>query len=425
MGACGTTRDGQQVHGPRPNLVVVLADDLGAETLGCYGGESYATPNLDRMAEDGVRFENAFTQPLCTPTRVELLTGRSNARNYRSFSVLDPAEQTFAHMLREGGYRTCAVGKWQLLGAEHYGDDIRGQGSLPGAAGFEHHALWQVESLGARHWKPTMTVDARTRTYDADVYGPDLALEYALDWIDNDDPKPFLLFWPMILPHSPFIAPPGVEGPHEPPGDVAQFGPMVEHLDRQVGRLLQHLEQRGLDEDTWVLFIGDNGSPRQARSLRRGQWVDGGKKHPNDAGSRVPFLVLGPGKLQGGTVIEDPVSTVDVFATLIELAGLELPRDREFDGWSFLPRLDGRAPQHREWVTFHHRPRPLSKPESPARRWARDARWQLFEEGDLFDTATDPTLEEPLSAEMDGPEQRAARLRLRAALDTLPRPATE
>ena len=211
IGACRTAGEVPPARGARPNLIVILADDLGAETLGCYGGESYDTPHLDRLAAGGVRFENAFTQPLCTPTRVELLTGRSNARNYRSFSVLDPAEVTFAHVLREGGYRTCAVGKWQLYGAEHYGDEIRGRGSLPEAAGFERHALWQVERLGLRHWEPTLTIDGETRTFGADVYGPDLVLDFALDWIDGDDRRPFLLFWPMILPHDPFIAPPGRE----------------------------------------------------------------------------------------------------------------------------------------------------------------------------------------------------------------------
>lgn len=423
--ACASLEaDGPQ-DGPRPNLVVILADDLGAETLGCYGGESYATPHLDRLAVEGVRLANAFTQPVCTPTRLELLTGRSNARNYVSFSVLPPEERTFAHVLQGGGYRTCAVGKWQLLGAEHYGDDIRGRGTLPPDAGFDSHCLWQVESLGLRHWEPRLTIDGETREFGEEQYGPDLALAHALDWIDGERGDPFLLFWPMILPHGPFIAPPGTEGPRKPPGDVEQYGPMVEYMDTLVGRLVAALEERDLADDTWVLFIGDNGSPRNVHSVRDGVEVRGAKNKPHDAGSRVPFLLWAPGRLEGGTVIEDPVSTVDVFATLADLAGLQLPTDRELDGWSLLPRLEGDAESHREWVAFHNRPRPLSKPDVPAQRWARDARWQLFEDGRLHDTSVDPRLESPLAAEEDDALRARARARLERGLAQLPHPNDE
>ncbi|MFT7680264.1 MAG: arylsulfatase A-like enzyme [Planctomycetota bacterium] len=405
----------------RMNLVVILADDLGAETLGCYGGESYATPNLDRLAREGVLFENAFTQPLCTPTRVETLTGRSNARNYRGFSILDPSERTFAHELKDAGYQTFAVGKWQLYGAEHYGKQQRGKGTLPQDAGFDHHALWQVERLGKRHWGPTMTFDGETFVGGEDQYGPDLALQAARGWIDEAGEDPFLLFWPMILPHDPFIAPPyGDAELFNTKSDPKQFGPTVEYLDSLVGRLVNHLEVSGLAENTLLLFIGDNGTSPQIRSVRNGKSVKGDKKQPTDAGCRVPFLAFAPGRLEGGQRIADPVSTVDVFATLLDAADVAMPTDREFDGWSFLPRLDGSTDVHREWVNFHYRARPVSNPKVPAQRWCRDGRWQLFEDGRLFDTLEDPTLKTPLEQEQLG----VVRKKLRTGLDKLPWPVT-
>ncbi|MFT5290475.1 MAG: arylsulfatase A [Planctomycetota bacterium] len=423
--ACSSTKASGPDGFSRPNLIVVLADDLGVEALGCYGGESYATPNLDQLAHAGVLFENAFTQPLCTPTRVELLTGRSNARNYLSFSVLDPRERTFAHVLRDGGYRTFAIGKWQLFGADHYGPQIQAHGSLPEDAGFEHHALWQVEQLGLRHWEPTLTIDGLSTTFDPSAYGPDLALEHGLRWIDEAGDDPFLMYWPMILPHDPFLAPPGSEGPRKPPGDPLHFGPTVEYMDALVGRLVEHLEQRGLAENTMILFIGDNGTSPQIISKRAGSLIRGDKKRPTDAGSRVPFLAYAPGRWSQAKRVTDPVSTVDVFATLIDASGLQLPKDRPLDGWSLMPRLDGEVERHREWVNFHYHPRPVSRPNSKAQRWARDERWQLFEDGRLFDTDQDPGLEQAYGetqGETQSGAQVAARARLQRGLDSLPQP---
>ncbi|MAG54987.1 MAG: hypothetical protein CMJ83_01720 [Planctomycetes bacterium] len=413
----------------RPNLIVILADDAGAECFGCYGGESYRTPHLDRMAREGLRYDNAFTQPLCTPTRVELLTGRSNARNYVGFSVLKPSERTFAEVLRGAGYRTFVAGKWQLLAAEHYPPHIRGTGSTPEQAGFEGHVLWQVEALGKRHWTPTMTSNGRTKKMGADDYGPDVALDGAIKWIDDGGDKPFLLFWPMILPHAPFIVPPGRDGDRAR-RDKKHFGSMVEHLDGQVGRLLDHLRERKLTKNTLVLFIGDNGSPRNVTSVRSGKRIRGMKARPNDAGCRVPFVLWAPGRVEGGRATPDLVSTVDVFPTLLQAANVQVPKDRPLDGRSFLGRATGTGGEARRWVTFHHHPRPQTRPRSKPQRWARDTRWQLFDDGRLFDVAADPLLKNPLpqsprTGDAGGDEAAAARHCLTAGLATLPKAAAK
>ena len=171
LAAC-TGLSGLSVEAP-PNVVLIFADDVGVEAFGCYGGTSYDTPNLDALAAGGMRFTHCYSQPLCTPSRVKLMTGKSNQRNYVSFSILDPGERTFAHMARDAGYATAVAGKWQLLGWEGYGE-WAGRGSTPAQAGFDSWCLWQVEELGKRYWDPTLDVDGELMKKIEGVYGPDL-----------------------------------------------------------------------------------------------------------------------------------------------------------------------------------------------------------------------------------------------------------
>lgn len=158
---------------PPTNIVLIMADDVGVEAFGCYGGTSYQTPRIDRLAAKGMRFTQCHAQPLCTPTRVKLLTGQSNARNYRAFSVLRPGETTFAQLLKTANYRTAVVGKWQLLAAEHYRDDVRGSGVRPQDVGFDEWCLWQIDKLGSRYWGPQYEVNGKLQQDAKTVFGPD------------------------------------------------------------------------------------------------------------------------------------------------------------------------------------------------------------------------------------------------------------
>ena len=139
----------------RPNIILIMADDVGLECFPTYGPSQYKTPNIEAMAKRGMRFDNCHVSPLCTPTRVKLMTGKSNVRNYHDFSILLPTEKTFGHYFKEVGYETAVAGKWQLLGAEHYGA-MAGKGSTPKQAGFDEYCLWQIEKLGPRYWNPKL-----------------------------------------------------------------------------------------------------------------------------------------------------------------------------------------------------------------------------------------------------------------------------
>ncbi len=165
--------DDSTIQVQRPNIVLIMADDLGFETIGAYGGVSYKTPVLDDLARQGVRFEHCYAQPLCTPTRVKLMTGQSNIRNYVDFGVLHRSQKTFANLFRDSGYATCIVGKWQL------GTELDG----PKHFGFAEHCLWHFETRKERFPNPVLTTNGKTKQYINGEYGPDIVSQYGMDFI--------------------------------------------------------------------------------------------------------------------------------------------------------------------------------------------------------------------------------------------------
>ena len=291
----------------QPNIIVILADDLGVETLGTYGGTSYETPELDRIAAEGMRFENGHSQPLCTPTRVKLMTGLHNYRNYREFMELDPADVTFAHVLGQAGYRTVISGKWQLTNNLY----VVHEGASPQQAGFDEHRLWQLrrEGRGSRYWGPTLVTNDRKETWGDDVFGPDLTNDFVLAAIDEHaaaDPatrEPLFVYYPMALPHDPFVT-----TPHDRDAESNQerFAAMVAYMDHLVGRVRAKLVEHELERDTLLLFIGDNGTSTRIASVRNGREVPGGKGRSLQTGSHVPFLAWWPGTIPAGQIERDP-----------------------------------------------------------------------------------------------------------------------
>ncbi len=239
------------VEGGRPNIILIMADDVGYECFGCYGSKQYQTPHIDRMAESGMRFNHCYSQPLCTPTRVKLMTSLSNVRNYAAFSVLNADQHTIGHAFQEAGYETVVAGKWQLLGAEHYSDRFRLKGTRPAAAGFEHHCLWQVDRLGKRYWEPLLAVDGENKQYGADEFGPEICTRYITDFMANRDKsdKPFFIYYPMILVHDPFVPTPD-SASRKSQDKQRNFEDMVAYMDKMVGRIVAKTEELGIARQT-------------------------------------------------------------------------------------------------------------------------------------------------------------------------------
>src|SRR5947209_4984581 len=172
----------------RPNVVLIMADDLGYETIGANGGTSYKTPTLDRLAASGVRFEHCYVQPLCTPTRVQLMTGKYNVRNYITFGEMDPQAVTFGNLFQQAGYVTCMAGKWQL------GRELQ----KPKQYGFDEYCLWQHTRRPPRYPNPGLEINGVEKDFTNGEYGPDLVNDYAIDFITRHKDRPFFLYYPMM-----------------------------------------------------------------------------------------------------------------------------------------------------------------------------------------------------------------------------------
>jgi len=395
----------------RPNIVLIMADDLGYETIGANGGTSYRTPVLDRMAERGVRFEHGYAQPLCTPSRVKIMTGICNVRNYVKFGVLDPGETTFAHLLRRAGYATCVVGKWQLKGGFDGPDHF----------GFDEYCLWQLTRRPGRYPNPGLEINGREVDYTGGEYGPDLVSDYACDFIRRHKDRPFLLYYPMILTHCPFEPTPdspdwdpASKGSKTYKGHAKYFGDMVTYMDKMVGKILATLEQAGVRENTLVLFTGDNGTDKPIVSEMGGRKVAGGKGQTTDAGTRVPLIVTWPAAAKGGRVCTDLVDFSDVLPTLCEAAGVEVPQSLNIDGRSFLPQIKGLKGNPREWFYCWYS---RSGKDAQAKVFARNQRYKLYRSGKFYDVQNDPLEKQPLEPAAVKGDAAEVRKKLQAALD--------
>ncbi|MBL8230619.1 MAG: sulfatase-like hydrolase/transferase [Bryobacterales bacterium] len=398
-----------------PNILLIMADDFGYECLACNGAAEYKTPNLDALAASGVRFTAAHSTPLCTPTRVQLMTGKYNFRNYTEFGSLKPGEHTFAHMLQSKGYRTGVMGKWQLAGAVP-GTAYKGKGSLPEEAGFDEHCLWQVKDRGSRYWDPSVQVNGKLEEEIKGKYGPDLFAQFGEEFIERHRNRPFLLYYPMALTHDPFVPTP--RSPNLPAAserhraDRKWFADMVAYMDHCAGRLLAKIEQTGLSSQTLILFTGDNGTGRGITTMTRNGPYKGGKGGSTAAGTHVPLLARWAGRSPKGAVSNDLIDFTDFLPTLAETASAGLPAGHPRDGRSFLPQVLGRKGAPRDWIFCDYNPR-WGKME-PA-RWAMDHDWKLYGDGRFFDLRADPLEERPPMAEVTGDAARG-KSKLAAAL---------
>jgi len=303
----------------KTNIILIMADDLGYECLKCNGSQSYKTPILDEMARTGVRFQHCHSQPLCTPSRVQIMTGQYNSRNYLEFGVLDPKQTTFAHILKKQGYKTCVAGKWQLW--------REGKGTLPQQAGFDEHCLWQVKDRGTRYANPTIQQNGVLKKNIEGQYGPDISCRFILDYIERNQRNPFFVYFPMALTHAPFEPTPDSPEWKTSKGkkNNKHFADMVAYMDKIVGKILHKLDNLGLREQTLVLFTGDNGTPRTIASKVGDQTIQGGKGLTIDTGTHVPLIASWKGTALKGTVCDDLIDFTDILPTLLDAAKIKPP----------------------------------------------------------------------------------------------------
>lgn len=393
----------------KPNIILIMADDFGYECVTANGGESYRTPQLDGLAAGGVRFEHCHAQPLCTPTRVQLMTGRYNVRNYLNFGTLPRTEITFAHLLKKGGYATGVCGKWQL-GSET---------DSPQHFGFDESCLWQQTRRPSRYANPGLEYNGVARDFAGGEYGPALVNDFALDFIARHRDRPFFLYYPMILTHDPFQSTPDSEDwdpkteGEKAKRDVKHFADMVAYMDKMIGRVVAKLEELKLRDDTLLIFLGDNGTHGSVTSRFRGSDYRGGKGTTTARGTHVPLIVNWPAAMKQGRVSADLISTVDFLPTLCAAAGVAAPADS--DGVSFLPQLRGERGTPREWLYCWYSPR--QRADLTVREYAATADHKLYRDGRFFDLASDPFEERSLQRDALPAAAAAAASKLSAVLD--------
>jgi arylsulfatase A-like enzyme len=420
---------------PRPNILLIFADDIGYEALNCYGGLDFETPNLNRMAANGLKFNRAYTSPVCTPSRVSLHTGLYTNRHghYDVLPVHNGTKKivdfqkmpTFARQLRGNGYQTIVTGKWQLATLQHHPDHIRD-------AGFDSWCVWQIWRDGQktdRHWNATFNQDGKIRDDIAERFGPDVLVEYVIARMRESKAagKPFLILHNELLPHWPVVETPD----DRKLGREASLPNFIHYMDKLVGKLTDEVEALGIRDNTYVIFMGDNGTWKQDfKNPKAGQPgesphtrhttagnVEGGKNELNDGGCHVPFLVWGPPVVPVGKACDDLVDIVDLFPTICELSDTRIPATVTIDGRSLVPQIHGRPGIPRAWT--HNA---LGKRHGGESLF--DGKFRLFrDDGKLMDGRSLP-LEKPATG--NDPEAERAKEALQIVFEKLqpdgPRP---
>lgn len=322
----------------RPNVVVIVADDLGYVDIGIHGCKDVATPHIDSIANGGARFTQGYVSGcVCSPTRAGLMTGRYQQRRghdsnppERKDPGLDLAETTLAQRMKDAGYFTGMVGKW------HLGQDKE---HFPLSRGFDEffgllpHGIGSADAPVYRQWEEVTTPADHTLAFGTE----------AVKFIDRHHAKPFFLYLPFTAVHSPHIAPERYteKFAHIADAPRRKYLAMIKLLDDQVGDVLGKLREHKLEENTLVFFFSDNGGPT-GRAVSNGA-LRGGKWTVWEGGIRVPFFVQWKGHIPPGRVLDVPVIQLDVFPTALAAAGVDSKSDWHLDGVNLLPLLEGKT----------------------------------------------------------------------------------
>jgi arylsulfatase A-like enzyme len=399
----------------RPNIVFIMADDLGYGDLGCYGQKLIQTPNIDRMAQEGTRFTHCYAgAPVCAPSRSALMTGqhtghtRVRDNSGRVGGVPDEIsgeghriplldnDITIAEVLKQAGYATGMTGKWGLGEAGTTGEPNRqGFDEWYGYLNQNHAVFYFTDYLWRNAKRETIFANANNARQ---AYTHDLFTEFALDFIRRHHHEPFFLYVPYTIPHADLEVPSlepytGRDWPEE----AKIFAAMVTRMDRSVGKILELLEQLNIDDNTLVFFTSDNGSPIGGGPLFNSNGVFQGKKGTlQEGGLRTPMIVRWPNKVPRDRVSETPWYFPDILPTLAELSGAQLPQS--IDGISILPSLLGQPQDLSQRIMYWERP--------PGRfqQAARQGKWKALRPGRnqplrLYDVVADPTESSNVAAE--------------------------
>jgi len=377
----------------KPNIILVLSDDVGLSRVSCYGGEPFQTPHLDRMAANGVRFERCYSMPLCGPSRAALLTGqypfRTGATSNGNSEINPALHTTLPAALQRAGYATCAIGK---LGQSAPPDDAE----APKRLGFDESMLWMGRATPDRYWNPRYYRNGEVVQGKPDEYGPDLTHAFLVDFMKRHRDEPFFVYYSAVLTHGPFVRTPDSKD------DSNVVVDMVAYLDKLMGQLVADLEKLQLHDKTIILFTSDNGPQGNPLGTIRGRPMLGAKGDTAEGGVREPLIAYCPGRVPAGKVCHDLTDFTDFFPTVLELTGTKPPEGLKLDGYSIAPQILGKPGRPRPWVYA----------QVGRDCFIADHRYKLYGDGRFVDITDSPCAETPAT-------DSDARQRLQNALDQL------
>ncbi len=395
---CVTSGPARAAGAAKPNIIFILADDLGIDGVSCYGADAHKTPNIDKLAATGTRFETCYAAPLCGPSRCLFLTGRYAFRtggitngSWRGGGpgALSKDEWSSAKVLKTAGYVTGQAGKWRQVG------------ETPRDWGFDEYCT--DPTAGGWFWKDTYEKNGEQINAGKGAYNPDIIQKFSIDFITRHKDQSFYLYYAMHLVHGPILRTPDTK----PGSDL--YKDNIAYMDKQVGAIMAELEKLGLREKTLIIFSGDNGTALNNPSTIGGRMINGKKASMLEGGSRVPYIASWPGVTPAGKVSKDMVSFADQLPTFAELGGAKLPEGVKIDGRSLAPQLRGEKGTPREWAYV----------QLGAKWYVREPGWKMNESGELFDMSDAPFVEKPVAPSADTDTRKAARARLAAVLAEL------
>lgn len=392
---------GSLISDKKPNIIFILADDLGVGEVSCYGADNYTTPYIDKLAKEGIRFTHAYTPSLCGPSRAAILTGRyafrTGATNQDRVGQIKPESETIIpKILKSAGYVTSMVGKWSQMSLE------------PSDWGFDEYMRFQGSG---QYWNTqdkakTYTLNGgKTPLLDGE-YLPDKMHNFIVDFLTRHKDDPFFIYYSMSHIHGDILPTPDSSADSK---DI--YADNITYMDKLVGRLVDELDRFKLRENTLIVFFGDNGTAggHADRATIGGQRLAGQKGSMLEGGSLEPLIVNWPGVSTAGMVSDDMIDSSDFLPTFAELAGAKLPQNTIIDGRSFTAQVRGEIGNPRDWVFL----------QLAGMWYARENGWKLNQAGELYDMSNAPFEEKLVPNDTNDPVAIVARKRLQAALDQL------
>ena len=385
----------------KPNIIFILADDLGMGSVSCYGADHFKTPNIDALAGSGERFLHAYASPVCGPSRAELLTGRYPFRtgmvDNKSGDLLKPANEVLIpSVLKPAGYVTVQVGKWSQLPLQ------------PSDWGFDEYLRF---AKSGKYWNTqkqnkTYTVNGKDVPLPDGKYLPDIMNDFLVDFIQRHKDQPFYAYYAMSHVHKEIMP-----TPDSAPGSKDLYADNVAYMDKLVGKLIAEIDRLGLRKNTLIIFCSDNGTAPQYSDIAtiHGQRLSGQKGSMLEGGSHIPFIASWPGTIAAGKVVPDLIDFSDILPTLAAVGGAKLPAGVTLDGRSFLPVLEDQTGDSRPWVYV----------ELHGQRFVCDTKWKLDNYQELLNLDEAPFKETVITDPNSVAGAADARERLYQSLENL------